>query len=141
MSSGFSDRRLTPPTQFEELPSVEMSGGFLANTYPLLVAPTVEDRFLIAKYERLFHRHPGSTVWYEIISDGPIDAPPQIIPVQVGELFLNQHFEGNQLWVMVDRWVRAGEGDVHPALKHRRLRIRPGGKPSWVRSRRCLPRL
>ena len=29
MSSGFSDRRLTSPTRFEEWPSVVMSGGFL----------------------------------------------------------------------------------------------------------------
>lgn len=41
MSSGFSDRRLTSPTQFEEWPS----GGFLADTYPLLFALAVEHRF------------------------------------------------------------------------------------------------
>ena len=57
MSSGFCDRRLTSPTRFEEWPSVVMSGGFLAHTYPLLFAPVVEHRFLIAKCERLFHRH------------------------------------------------------------------------------------
>jgi hypothetical protein len=47
MPSGFSDRRLTSPTQFEGWPSVEMYGGFLADTYPLIFAPAVDHRFLL----------------------------------------------------------------------------------------------